>query len=611
MQGTREYGTREYRARLALTIMIIALLVLGSRLSYLQVFKAPYYRQISDNNRIRTLPIAASRGTVYDRQGSIIVNNRPSFTVSVIPYEIRSEKQVLATVAEMLELDTLSLRKKVDSPRYSTYEMIPVKRDADLGIISRLAEQGENLPGVIPEAQATRKYPELRSLSHLIGYVGEISEEELEVKKRVGESYGTFMGKMGIEKSYDELLRGRDGADLYEVTARGRVVGKLPDEERVPPLPGLDLQLTLDLSLQVLADSLLKPHPRGCIVALDPNSGEILCLASQPGFDPNSFTSVLTYGEWQELSENPDHPLLNRAIQSAYPPGSTLKLMVAGAALERGLITPQTTFHPCYGGFQLGERFFRCWQPEGHGVQALRGAVLYSCDTYFYQVGLKCGIDLMAEYAEKCGFGRKTGIDLPQEAKGFVPNTEFYDQRYGRKGWTKSLALNLSIGQGEFLVTPLQLTNFFAALCNGGTLYRPHLLEKVLSRSGRIHEYEKTTIGHLPFSKKTISILKDACLAVVNEQGGTGWMAKIPDIMVAGKTGSAQNPHGNTHAWFVAYAPAENPQIVITVLIENAGHGGDVAAPIAREIIKAYLHPRTELVQVSEKNNSIDDETKD
>lgn len=589
---------RETRAKLTLYLVLFGFVLLAGRLAFLQVVKASYYKNISDENRIRRLPQPAFRGLIYDRQGRQMVSNRASFTVAIIPYEIRGNTQILSRASNMLGLDSTWLKKKLGSHRYSAHEPIPVVREADFVVISQIAEQSENLPGVVFQDEPTRKYPHLKGSSHMLGYVSEISEDELKGNQRPELSAGARVGKMGIEKEYDLLLRGRDGVDFYEVTATGRVIGKLPDQEDQLPSPGLDLVLTLDLEVQALAESLLAQYPRGCVIALDPKSGEVLCLVSQPGFDANSFASVLSPQEWLDLVEDPDHPLLNRAIQSAYPPGSTLKLMVAGAALETGLITPSTTLQSCNGGYQFGKRFFRCWDPQGHGAQDLKGAILYSCDTYFYQVGLKAGVDLIADYARRCGFGEKLGIDLPQESRGFVPTTGYYDKKFGQRGWTKSLALNLAIGQGEFLATPLQITSFFGALSNGGIIYRPHLLKKIISRQGKVQEYEKTAIGHLPFSKSTLELLNQACFAVVNQEGGTGRLARLADVAVAGKTGSAQNPHGNSHSWFVGYAPAEDPKIVVTVLVENAGHGGDVSAPIAREIIARYLQPGKELAEV-------------
>ena len=588
---------RETRAKIALYIILFGFVILAGRLVSLQVVKAGYYKKISDENRIRSLPRPAFRGLIYDRQGRQLVTNRASFTVALIPYEIRGNTQILSRASNMLGLDSTWLKKKLESRRYSAHEPIPVVREADFVAISRIAEQSENLPGVVFQDEPTRKYPQLKGSSHMLGYVSEISEDELKDKQRPELSAGARVGKMGIEKEYDLLLRGRDGVDFYEVSASGRVIGKLPDQEDQLPSPGLDLVLSLDFELQARAESLLAQYPRGCVIALEPNSGEVLCLVSQPGFDANSFASVLSPQEWLDLVEDPNHPLLNRATQSAYPPGSTLKLLVAGAALETGLLTPSTTFRPCNGGYQFGKRFFRCWDPQGHGTQDLKGAILHSCDTYFYQVGLKAGVDLIADYARRCGFGEKLGIDLPEESRGFVPTTGYYDKKFGKRGWTKSLALNLAIGQGEFLTTPLQITSFFGALSNGGIIYRPHLLKKIISRQGRVQEYEKTVIGRLPFSKSTLEFLSQACLAVVSQEGGTGRLARLGGIDVAGKTGSAQNPHGNTHSWFVGYAPAENPRIVVTVLIENAGHGGDVSAPMAREIIAAYLQARQELAE--------------
>src|SRR4030067_1385186 len=351
---------RENRDKIALYLGLFCLILLLGRLLFLEVLRASYYKKISDENRIRRVTLHAFRGMVYDRQGRALVSNRASFTVSAIPYELRGRTKELERAAEILGVDTAWFRQKIENRRYSIYEPVPIIRDADFGVISKLAEQSENLPGIIFQPEPVRKYPDLSLASHLVGYVSEISEEELG-QRQEGElklSPGSFIGKMGLEKEYDPLLRGRDGAEFYEVTATGRIIDKLPEEEGEVPTSGLDLVLSIDLTLQHLAESPLFAHPRGCILALDPQNGEVLCLASHPDFDANAFVSVLTSQEWQSLIGNPDRPLLNRAVQSTYPPGSTLKLLVAGAALEEGLITPQTTFRPCFGGFRFGERFF-------------------------------------------------------------------------------------------------------------------------------------------------------------------------------------------------------------------------------------------------------------
>jgi penicillin-binding protein 2 len=324
-------------------------------------------------------------------------------------------------------------------------------------------------------------------------------------------------------------------------------------------------------------------------VALDPANGEILAFVSKPVYNTAGLSVGISYEEWNRIVNDPDHPLLNRVIQSQYPPGSTAKLLVAGAALEENLVSPRSHMSaPCGGGYQFGNRFFRCWKPEGHGSLNLIGAIEQSCDVYFYQLGQKLGVNKWAEYAKKCGFGKRTGIDLPDEARGLAPTTDWYDRRLGKGKWSLGVMLNLAIGQGEFLNTPLQLANFYAALGNGGVLWKPHLLKKVQDQTG-VQEYRPEIVERLPFSQETLEILKKSMVAVVQGERGTAHRSQVEGITVAGKTGTAENPHGKEHAWFACFAPADNPKIALAVLVENAGHGGDIAAPIARQMLEAYL----------------------
>jgi penicillin-binding protein 2 len=605
---------RENRTKILLGFVGLIIFMLAGRLFFLQVVKGAHYSRISEENRIRPLILPASRGKVTDRNGKTIATNRPSYTVSLIPYEISEalqkknstgERGSLAFLVEKLssclKMDTLALEQKIRSNWSRGYEPIKLKKEVDFNTICMIEEQNEDLPGVIYQVEPARRYLEAGWVGHALGYVNELTKDELsESGSREGFRLGGVMGRKGIEKQYDHILRGKDGVTFLEVTARGKILGPL--EERKPDLPvsGSNIKLNIDCDLQAVAESALTDYNSGAVVALDPRNGEVLALVSKPGLDANLFAGAMSPDQWNEILTNPLHPLLTRTIQATYPPGSVFKLLTAAVALETDLVNRNTTLLPCDGSFQFGKRNFGCWRPEGHGRLNLEDAIIQSCDVYFYQLGLKVGLERWSRYARMCGFGEKTGIDIPDEAKGLVPTLEYYHQKYGKGDWVKNLIINLSIGQGEILTTPLQLAVFLGGLAEDGKLYQPHLVKEVITPDGRIISTQPEVIRTLPFSPNTLRVLQQAMIGVVNDPRGTGTLAQIPDIIVAGKTGTAQNPHGEDHAWFAGYAPVPHPQIVVVVLIENTGHGGSFAAPVAKKIIERYL--RGDLAQDKKDN---------
>lgn len=591
------------RARVLMGVLGVILALLAGRLFFLQAVKGNYYGRISEENRIRPLTLPASRGEIKDREGRIIASSRPSYTAFLIPYEVweafprkRSQadreglKSLVTKLAGCLQLDSASLEQKVRSNWFRGYEPIKLKKDIDFNTVCVIEEQNEDLPGLIYQVEPARKYLESGWVGHVVGYVNEFTKKELsEGSAQRGFRLGGVMGRKGLEKKYDEMLRGKDGVTFLEVTARGKILGPLEEREPDPPHNGSDLCLTLDIDLQAAAESALASYSSGAVVALDPKSGEILALVSKPGIDANLFTGAMSPEEWNHILEDPLHPLLTRPIQATYPPGSTLKLLTAGIALETNTATRNSYFLPCRGSFQFGRRTFGCWRPEGHGRLNLEDAIIQSCDVYFYQLGLKVGLERWSRYAQMCGFGQRTDVDLPDEAIGLVPSLDYYHRRYGKAGWVKNLVINLSIGQGEILVTPLQLAVFFAGLATDGRIVRPYVVDRVVGPDGRIVVTEPEITGYLPFSSTTLEVLQKAMVGVVNDPDGTGTLARIPGITAAGKTGTAQNPHGEDHAWFVGYAPASDPQIVVAALVENVGHGGTFAAPVARAVMERRL----------------------
>jgi penicillin-binding protein 2 len=611
------FVSRKQRARILIGFLGISILVLSLRLFFLQVIKASYYKLISEENRIHAVPLPAPRGTIKDRSGKIIVFNRPCYTIFLIPYEAKDLDLLSRRLAPILNMDLSWLKEKLKANWSKKYERIKLKKEVDFKTICVIEEQNQDLPGVIYQVEQTRSYPEGSWAGHVLGYVKELSKEELSrdlvspaksadsteptsldlgLSGKRSYRMGGSIGREGVEKQYDDLLRGKDGMTFLEVTASGKILGPLENREPDLPTKGTDMELTIDLDLQAEAESALATYESGAVVALDPKSGEILTLVSKPGFDANLLSGALSPEEWKEISQNPLHPLLSRTIQATYAPGSTLKLLTAGAALESKIARRDTYLSPCFGSYQFGSRAFRCWKPGGHGRLNFMQAIVQSCDIYFYQLGLKVGLERWSHYAKLCGFGEKTGVDLPNEAKGFAPSPEYYNKKYGKGEWINNLVINLAIGQGEVLVTPLQLAGFYCGLATDGTVYRPHILKEITTTDGRVITTQSEVLRRLPFSASTLELLKGAMIGVVNDEDGTGSLARISDITVAGKTGTAQNPFGEAHAWFVGYAPAENPKIVVAVLVENVGHGGTFAAPVAKAIISKYLK-REEVVE--------------
>lgn len=585
---TGEGYSRSLRANLLAGFLLIVIILLVARMFYMQTFQHRAYFEISEENRIRVVPEIAVRGRVFDRNGILMIDNRPSYVVAAVPSEISNLSAMSGDLSELLGVSEERIQKKIKKSRYRRYEPVRLKRDAPFDVVCRIEEASDHYPGIVLQLDQSRNYPENGSAAHLLGYPSEITEDELDKLRGKGFRSGSLIGRKGIERTYDHYLRGIDGTKYLEVTAGGKIVGPLDERDPIKPTAGFDLTLTIDYDLQLLAETLFTDTLSGALVAMDPNTGGILAFVSQPSFDANLFTGPLSTEDWKSLSTDKQHPLLNRCIQATYSPGSIYKLIVAGAALESGTVTTETRFLGCRGGYRYGNRVFKCHKLSGHGVLTLVDAIAASCNVYFYQLGKKLGLEKYSEYSRACGFGERTGIDISDEVPGLVPDADYYDKRYGEKKWSKSLILNLALGQGELLVTPLQMAAFYSALANGGRFLRPHVLQGLKTVEGAI-SMDAEEIGRLPFSPETIAILKEAAFGVVNGELGTAHRAQVDGTTVAGKTGTAQNPHGKDHAWFCAYAPADNPVIAIACIVENAGHGGAVSAPIVAKVIERYL----------------------
>jgi penicillin-binding protein 2 len=586
---------KSLRVSIAGIVLVAAVIVITGGLFYHQIIRHHDYQIQSENNRIRIQPIIPKRGVIYDRNWKVIADNRLSFTVSMVPFE-RKEGVTIPQLSRLLEMDSLTIEKRARSNFISNYIPSPIKRGLDIDIISVLEERGDEYPGITYSVESVRRYEKGISAETFIGYVGEVSDEEIAAEPDRGYRPGSLVGKKGLEKTYDQLLRGIEGTRYIEISARGELVGPYTGREKILAVPGSDLSLTIDIDLQRFIVASFHDFDTlyccGAVVAMDPRNGEILGFASFPQLDPNIFSGPIPSDLWQEIISDSTHPMLNRPIAGTYPPGSTAKLVTAGAVLELGLVNEQTLLKPCYGGMRFGNRFFRCWEPAGHGRVNLYHAIEQSCDVYFYQVGQMMGVNPWSEYTRQCGFGKKTGVDVPVESEGIVPDSKYLDRLYGAKKWSPFLILNLAIGQGELTVTPLQLTQFYCGLANDGVVYKPHFLKEVRHHDGTIDEKTPQPSFRLPFSEKTLVDLNEGLELVVQGEKGTARGRRKKEYNISGKTGTAQNPHGENHSWFVAFAPSEEPEIVVTAIVENAGHGSDVAAPLVGKIIDFYLRTK-------------------
>ena len=562
-------------------VLLILLGILSLRLVHLQVIQGARYARLSDRNRIRKLVLPAPRGRILDRNGVLLADTRPSFTVSVVPTELTDS--ALPLLARMLDIPEPDLREQL-KPVAMFASPVNVKRDVTLQEVARIEESSFRLPGVHIRVDPVRHYPATNRYCHVLGHIGEVSQEEL--RRDTSLRPLDFVGRAGIEAQYETLLRGRNGSEYAEVDARGQEIGPLREKRLEPEVPGLDLIMTIDDRIQRLADGLLAPYARAAVVGMETRTGAIVCLVSKPDFDPNIFMAPIDAATWDSLISNPSKPFFNRAVTSGYPPGSTMKPVIALGALRQGALTRDTRFQPCTGSYKYGNRVFKC--SAAHGSLDLVGAIAQSCNTYFYQAGLRLGLDSLTNYAREVGLGGVTGIDMPGEKPGNIPSREWLDKRYGKNQWGAGSVLNFAIGQGEVTATPLQMAVLYAAIANGGRAVRPYLVARVDSAGRTIHT-TLPEVRQLPMRQQDIDVVKLGLERVV--EYGTGTRARINEINIAGKTGTAQNPPKPDHAWFVGYAPSDAPEVVFAVLVENAGHGGVVSAPIASQLIRAYFSP--------------------
>lgn len=564
------------RDRLIGTVIAILFILLIAGLIYVQILRFAYYSELSKNNSIRIIPIDGPRGNMIDRNGVILVNSRLSFDAAIIYREIRNTSRIARILKEVLGMSGEDIIRAFEKSRQRPYAPVVICEDVDKDRALILEEMAGDTDGLVVETRPRRNYIYKDSGSHLFGYLSEVSEDELSALSGYGYRIKDLVGRDGLEKYYERYLKGVDGGTQVEVDSRGRQTKILGLKE---PSPGRDLRLTIDVNLQLACDKLLGQN-NGAVIVMNPKDGEILALASHPAFDPNIFIRPQDSAERVRLiKDKTGRPMSNRAISGLYPPGSIFKIVVAAAALETKKIDPDTHFF-CGGSYKLGNAKFDCWKEEGHGSQILKQGIMNSCNVFFYNVGRLTGVDSIELFAKLFGFGRLTGIDLTDEVKGVVPG-KAWKRLYRNEVWYEGETINYSIGQGYLLVTPIQAMNMVSVIANGGSLVRPHIVKKIGSATVQFPKPKK--IG---LKDSTVREIKEGMSEVVNNENGTGRRAGIEDVIVCGKTGTAQNPQGPTHAWFAGFAPRNGPKIAVIVFLEHGGKGGLSAAAIAGGIFK-------------------------
>lgn len=566
---------------LIFTVLIVALF-------RLQVVQGVYYKQIAESNFVRLRRIIATRGEIYDHKYRPIVQNIPSQNLYLIPGRIRSFQSLADFLAQEFGVTMEELRQHIEKTRFRSYEDILIAENIPYENVLTLSENLNYYPELFFRTETTRSYiyP-----NHFTGYVGRINEEEYQKYKTEDYTINSQIGKTGLEKFYEVLVKGRDGREIIQVDAMGRNLNLFKAESTIEPENGMSLVLTIDNDIQSYAESIFPQGMRGAIVAMDVTTGGILAYVSKPSFDPNLFMTKISIEDWQAMNDDVSRPMMDRVIHGAYPPGSVFKTVTAGAGLEKGVINEFTLLENCVGGMKIGNRFFRCWTSSGHGRSSLNNAIKVSCDVYFYDLSLKIKLEDFYQYAHQSLLGQKTGIDLPNERSGLFPNTDWYHKNYGQRISIVGHKVNLAIGQGEVLCTPLQICALYSGYANNGIWIQPHLLDKTVGQSTiKREQINPVSKVKLPLSQHNLALIQKGLYSVCNEPGGTATRVQVKGATTYGKTGSAENVSGRaTHAWFTGYIVTEKPEICVTVFLENAGHGGSIAAPLATRILNFYM----------------------
>ncbi len=588
---------------IAATLIFVLLLL---RLWYLQVISYAELQERSVRNRTRVLAIDAPRGPIYDRNGLLLVGNRPSFQISVMRQDVEDREALFKRLAPLLGVDVAALESRWKAGKhFPVYRPIVLAEDVSRETMETIQEHSVDLPGVLTEVRPVRDYLEHGSAAHLIGYLGEITETELQSGDFSGYRPGDLVGKTALERTFESYLKGAKGRRLVEVDVQGKLLRQLQVE---PAYPGNKIYLTLDRELQRAADKAFGDQS-GAAIAIDVKTGDILAMVSRPTFNPDLFVRGIAGDEWKKLAHDPRHPLQNKVISGQYPPGSTFKIVVALAALRNGIIGTKRKID-CKGDFFIGGSRYRCWKKRGHGPTNLKKALRESCDVWFYTVGLELGIDKLSAAAKEFGLGAPVGYPLPGERSGVIPSQE-WKRRYYNKPWYAGETVIASIGQGFVLSTPIQLAVMMATVANQGKVLRPQVIRRIEDWKGDVLvEQQPEIVRQIKYAPKVWKAVKDGLVAVVNEPHGTGHAAHLKDVVVAGKTGTSQVVRRKSdeeeevddkgkipyrfrpHALFVAYAPAENPEIAIAVVVEHGQSGGRAAGPIAKAIITRYMEEK-------------------
>lgn len=583
------------RMRILSEIIVGVILLLVLRLAWMQILQGPQYKKVAEENRVRQITAQAPRGTIYDRNGAVLVSNRPSFALSVIPYEYSNGEIATPILAEITGLSAGEIQRRIENGANFPHTPVRLKRDVDDAMLAKIEERKYYLPGVIVEAAPIRYYLYKHLAAQVFGYVGNISEEEFAERRQRGYSPNDLIGKDGLERVWEEKLKGTDGGRQVEVNAMGEEVESIGEKAAIP---GKGVVLTLDANLQKAAEDALQnqisaarkigePAKGGSAIVMDVHTGGVLAMANAPSFDPNVFAGGITVKDWNSLMNDPNHPLSNKAIQSQYPPGSVFKIVTSAAALDAGYTTTAEVFQD-KGVYVLSGWSFYGWEPKGLGALTIVDAIAWSSDPVFYELGHRMGADNLAGYAVTFGLGRPTGIKLLGEEAGIVPTEEWKQETYGEP-WYPGETLIAAIGQGYYLTTPLQQAMLLMAVANGGVVYRPMLVDKILSPDGSVLENYQPEVLRTIYLRPDIWDAIRRGLVQVTTVGTASSVFKGFQPVIAGKTGSAETGRNTTHAWFACYAPADNPRIVVAVLVEDGGEGSVSAAPVVRRILETYF----------------------
>ena len=596
-----------YQIRLAIAgaVVLVAFLMLFTRFVYLQVVQHDYYHLLAEQNRVQIVPVVPNRGVIVDRNGVTLANNFAAYTLEITPAQVKNVNAVIDELARLVDITPKDRRRfqklREVSPDFAG---IPIRTRLNDEEVARFAVHRFRHPGVELNARLFRHYPNSEIASHVVGYIGRVSERDyLDLQRQgLGFNYSKsdYIGKVGLEARYEAQLRGVTGFEHVETDANGRSVRTL---RSILPVPGDNLLLALDAKLQRVAEQAFGDH-RGALVAIEPATGGVLALVSRPGFDPNLFVEGIEPAHWEALNNSPDHPLNNRALQGVYPPGSTFKPFMALAGLELGKRTPSYSISdPGYFVLGSGGHVFRDWKAGGHGRVDMHLAIVQSCDTYFYGLAQDLGIDAIHQFIGQFGLGQRTGIDIDGEVGGLLPSQEWKQRRFKQK-WFVGDTISVGIGQGYNLTTPLQLAHATAVLANNGRIFRPHVVQHIQdSQTRELTTIEPQPIGQVEFKEQNLRLIREAMVDVMRPGGTAAWAGSGAKYAFAGKTGTAQviglrgqkydedriHERHRDHALFIAFAPAEDPKIALGILGENGGHGSSTAAPIARKVVDYYL----------------------